>query len=273
MNNIDLIDDYLANRLSDAQREAFEQQLNADPALKADVEFQQQIIEGLKKARAAELKSMLNKVPVPAVKEFTTLKVAAGIVGGALLVGTLWYSNQSDQPVIIEQEDTLQVVTEEQNREPEEAVIPAETNTQKSEQVTVQSDLRKSTQTSTVVKPVLEVIDPTQELVESTSSPVNHGAVKPSTPAIETKSIQIDIDSASKKYKFHYQYIFNKVVLYGTFDSSLYEIIELNGDQHSVYLFYQNKYYHLQETANEITPLEPLTDKVVLTRLQAYRKK
>ncbi|MBX2894072.1 MAG: hypothetical protein KF763_01425 [Cyclobacteriaceae bacterium] len=274
MNNIDLIDDYLTGRLSDTQREAFEQQLNADPSLKADVEFQQQVIDGLKKARVAELKSMLSKVPVPAVKEFTTLKVAAGIVGGALLVGALyWYNDQPDQPIIAEPEDTIQVITEtEQNSPVGEEFIPIETN-KKEEQVFVNPELKKQSASASAVKPFLQVVDPSQELVESTSSPVNHGEVRSSAPAIELTSIQVDIDTASKKYKFHYQYTQNKVVLYGSFDRSLYEIIELNGENHSVYLFYQNKYYHLQETATDITPLEPLTDKAALMRLEAYRKK
>jgi hypothetical protein len=274
MNNIDLIDDYLRGRLSETQREAFEQQLSADPSLKADVEFQQQVIDGLKKARAAELKSMLSNVPVPSVKEFTTLKIAAGIVGGALLVGTLyWYNNQSDQPIIAEPEDTIQVITEtEQNPPVQEEVTPTETS-KKEEQGFVKPEIKKQSASAPAVKPVLEVVDPSAELVESTSSPVNHGEVRSSAPAIDRKSVQVDIDSASKKYKFHYQYAQNKVVLYGSFDRSLYEIIELNGENHSVYLFYQNNYYHLQETATEITPLEPLTDKGILKKLETFRKK
>ena len=64
MSNTELIDDYLTNKLSDTQREVFEQQLASDPTLKADVEFQRQIIDGLQKARAAELKSMLRNIPI-----------------------------------------------------------------------------------------------------------------------------------------------------------------------------------------------------------------
>lgn len=64
MSNSELIDDYLTNRLSEQDRKSFEQQMDSNPALKADVELQKEIINGLKAARAAELKAMLNKVPI-----------------------------------------------------------------------------------------------------------------------------------------------------------------------------------------------------------------
>ena len=63
------------------------------------------------------------------------------------------------------------------------------------------------------------------------------------------------------------------MVLYGSFDRSLYEIIELNGGKHSVYLYYQSNYYLLAEQATVITPLEVITDKATVTKLETYRKK
>jgi hypothetical protein len=39
MSNFELIDDYLTNRLNEQEKEAFEKQLESDPALKADVDF------------------------------------------------------------------------------------------------------------------------------------------------------------------------------------------------------------------------------------------
>ncbi|MCW5911265.1 MAG: hypothetical protein KIT62_09340 [Cyclobacteriaceae bacterium] len=279
MNNIDLIDNYLTNRLSDSQREAFEQQLASDPTLKADVEFQRQVIDGLKKARVAELKSMLNAVPVSPVREFTTLKVAAGIVGGALLIGTVYWfnSNESGQPVIAEPKDSVNVVTETEltaSAEDENRITQVEEPSFTEEKAVAAGNKAVAQPVQKeAVKPVLEIVDPSAELVESTSSPISQGATSPSAPAVEIKSTQIDIDSANKKYKFHYQFANGKVVLYGSFDSSLYEIIELNGGTHSIYLYYQNKYYFLNDQSSSITPLEAVTDKTILTKLEAYRKK
>src|SRR6478609_8420878 len=98
MNNIELIDDYLTNRLTEKEKGAFEQQLASDPSLKADVELQKNIVEGIKGARAAELKSMLNNVPIgsPVSVSFSALKVAAGIVGAGLLIGSIYYHMQPE---------------------------------------------------------------------------------------------------------------------------------------------------------------------------------
>ena len=62
MSNFELIDDYLTNRLTESERVAFEQQVASDPSLKADVELQKNILQGIKNARAAELKAMLNNI-------------------------------------------------------------------------------------------------------------------------------------------------------------------------------------------------------------------
>lgn len=276
MNNFELIDDYLTNRLNETQKETFEQQVANDPALKTDVEFQRQVIESVKNARAAELKSMLNKVPISATREFTTLKVAAGIVGGALLIGSIYMFNDTEpsQPIITEPKDSIAIVTESELNPIDDNTNNEVTNTDPAqEESNTKANAVVPSVKKDVVKPAIEVIDPSAELVESTSSPVNHGATVPTAPPVEVKALEVAVDSANKKYKFHYQFASGKVVLYGSFDNSLYEIIELNGGNRAVYLYYQNKYYALNERSTEITPLQALTDKSAIAKLEAYRKK
>lgn len=276
MNNFELIDDYLTNRLGETQKETFEQQLANDPALKADVEFQRQVIESVKNARAAELKSMLNNVPISTTREFTTLKVAAGIVGGALLIGSVYMFNDTEpsQPIITEPKDSIAIVTESELNPIDDNTNNEVTSTDPAqEESNTKANVVVPSVKKDVVKPAIEVIDPSAELVESTSSPVNHGATVPTAPPAEVKALEVAVDSANKKYKFHYQFASGKVVLYGSFDSSLYEIIELNGGNRAVYLYHQNKYYALNEQSTEITPLQALTDKSAIAKLEAYRKK
>ena len=92
MNISDLIDDYLTNRLNEQEREAFEKQMASDPALKTDVDLQREIVSGLKAARMAELKAMLKKVPMatPTIY-FTPLRIAAGLIGTAVLAAGLYF--------------------------------------------------------------------------------------------------------------------------------------------------------------------------------------
>ncbi|GIL21641.1 MAG: hypothetical protein BroJett042_01540 [Bacteroidota bacterium] len=280
MSNFDLIDDYLTNRLSEAQKESFEQQLAADPSLKADVEFQRQIIESVKRARAAELKSMLNNIPISPVSKFTSLKVAAGIVGGALLIGSvyLFSSKEPEQPVTEPIDSVVmtesEIVSADINESEEVREEATTTHTQQKETSNkAETTIKAPAVKKEVAKPALEVIDPSAELVGSTSSPVNHGATIPTAPVTEVKSLEVAIDGSNKKYKFHYQFAAGKVVLYGSFDDSLYEIIELNGGKHAVYLYYQKKYYNLDDQATDITPLQVVTDKSILNKLENYRKK
>ena len=56
MENFELIEKYLAGQLHGPAKEAFELQLQTDASLQSDVTLQQQIIEGIKKARITELK-------------------------------------------------------------------------------------------------------------------------------------------------------------------------------------------------------------------------
>lgn len=282
MSNFELIDDYLSNRLSEADRKTFEQQLQSDPALKADVEFQSQIIEGLKQARVAELKAMLNKVPVGGSSiQFTPLRIAAGLVGTAILVTAAYFyyrDNEQQLPKISTSlEDSLKNA-EDQKTEPivttpkqaEESVIKKEEiKPEVKKQESVKSEESVPTKTE-VAKPTIDVIDPSADLNESTPS---RGTEQTAKPAISPSSVEVDIDSANKKYGFHYQFVKEKVVLFGDFDKSLFEIIEINGEKHSLFLYYKQNYYRLDETKTEVTPLQVVTDKALIQLLKEYRSK
>src|SRR5882757_1982503 len=95
MVNFEQIDDYLSNRLQEQDRKAFEQQLEGDPTLKEEVEFQRKVVEGVRTARMAELKTMLNNVPVSGGSTWGGAKIAAAIVSAGI-ISTMVYLNMSD---------------------------------------------------------------------------------------------------------------------------------------------------------------------------------
>lgn len=285
MSNFENIDEYLTNRLSEQDRKSFEQQLGTDSALKAEVEFQTQVIEGLKKARAAELKAMLSKVPIESgsVTDFPTLKVAAGLIGTAIIVsaGYLYYSNnnKAELPVIttpiedsVIQFEEAQPNDTEDNKDIIELPKEPETTTQQQVQPLKTQKSRPSDNAEAsqpVGKPALDLIDPSEELTESTPT---RGTTN-NKPVLTIPKMNVEVDSSSKKYPFHYQFTDDKMILFGSFDKSLYEIIEINGESHSVFLFHKENYYKLDESKNEITPLEPVKDKALIQKLKEYRKK
>lgn len=281
MSNFELIDNYLTNRLNESERAAFEQQMKSDPALKADVEFQASIVEGLKKARVAELKAMLNKVPVnSAPVQFSALKVAAGLVGTAVLVSAIYlYFREDNQPEvpsptpiedsIKQREQTKEEVkaNDEVAHEDQSTEVNKKTDDKKESSVKPAEKIKPSKE---VTKPKLDVVDPSEDLTESTPT---RETIEPSKPGLATPALEVEVDSASKKYSFHYQFVNGKVILYGSFDKSLFEILEINGGSHATFLFYKENYFTLDESKHEITPLEVIKDKALIKKLKEFRNK
>jgi len=279
MSNVELIDDYLTNRLSQQDRNAFEAQMKSDPTLKADVEIQSQIVDGLKKARATELKAMLNKVPVGGPTSISPLQIAAGVVGTALLVSSIYFYFKPDTTpevsnLITTLEDSSkqnEPIEEIQEIQEEKKDTPA--NEEKVEEITEQKSVapvEPKAAAKSVTKPDLDVMDPSSELTETTAT---RGSVESSKPARASSKMEVEVDSSNKKYAFHYQFVSNKMILFGSFDKGLYEILEINGNINSTFLFYKENYYLLDDSKNEITPLEVIRDKTLLQKLKEYRKK
>lgn len=96
MENQKIVDDYLANRLTPEQRAVFEQQVAADPALRNEVAIQQAIVNGIRAARATELKNMLRNTVIQAemwsFPSSRVFRIAASMAGiGLLLAASVYY--------------------------------------------------------------------------------------------------------------------------------------------------------------------------------------
>lgn len=281
MNNFELIDDYLTNHLGDAEKVAFEKQLASDPSLKAGVELQRLILEGVKKARATELKVMLQKVPVggSATFDMPMLRIAAGVVGAGVLIAALsfYYKNGKEAPNMSTSiEDSIHKV-DPKDFEPleEPTVVPTQTNEKKEEKAAeavneMQNNPKEETAKPTErAKPKIEALDPSNEIIDNTEKTAI--AKETSKSAITASHIEVDVDSANKKYSFHYQFTKGKLMLYGSFDKALYEILEINGENHSVFMFYKDSFYLLNEKQSSITLLEPIKDKALIAKLNEYK--
>ena len=281
MSNFELIDDYLTNRLTESERLDFEQQLISDPTLKSDVELQKNILEGIKNARAAELKAMLSNVPIsPASSVFTGMKMAAGIIGAGILITSLYYYYQ---PTALNGIPNLSTSIQDSVQgndsvERSEKLIPAEETakennsavvTEPKEEKAIERE-KENIKPAIVAQPKIEVVDPTDEM-SSKNNQEDIVISESSKSTVETSHIQVEIDSSSKKYNFHYQFNNGKLQLFGAFDKSLYEILEINGDSHTIFLFYRENYYRLDEKQDQITKLALIKDSSLLKKLKEYR--
>jgi len=283
MNNFELIDDYLTNRLPEQDKVAFEKQVASDPSLKADLAMQKGILESVKKARAAELKAMLQKVPVggggSASISLPIMKMAAGVAGAALLIAALSYyfkdGHKGSPSMPSSLEDSIRKVDPSEFEPLEEPTAPVEV-TEKKEEKKVEA-VEKETSKKSLKKtpaqanqPKIDVVDPTKDMMmeETESTRVKNESGK---TGVTSSRIAVDVLNNNKKFSFHYQFAKGKLVLYGSFDKSLYEILEINGDNHAVFLFYKDQYFLLDEKEMKVTPLEPIKDAALVDKLKEYR--
>lgn len=281
MNNFELIDDYLTNRLNEQEKKSFEQQIASDPALKADVDLQHEILHGLKAARIAELKAMLNKVPVttPTIY-FSPLRIAAGLIGAAALAtGLYFYSekngNFNPNQISSSLVDSIRQ-SEQTNAEVQADSVVNDLNQDvKVDKIVISSETKRDnapvSENTKESKPAIDLLDPTSDLTESNNDNAPETTVTKSA-TIAIASIEVDVNSAERKYKSHYQFANGKLILYGSFDNGLYEIIEVNGqNSRSLFLYYKTGYYLLDESKKEVTLLKEISDPVLIQKLNTFR--
>jgi hypothetical protein len=275
MSNFDLIDDYVANRLSESERGAFEAGMNADPALKSEVETQRMIVEGIRQARVAELKAMLNNVPVGGAVslwgDWSVIKMAATI-GVAGIIGTSLYFYVKDSNEVINNAPKAEVpmdslLPKEDKTEPVISEPENVTEEKKTEVTTPQTRRAKPGKINTT-SPKVVVEDPSSELLSGTKT--TDPASVSTKAVISVATIQVERPT-NTKYTFHYQFTDKKLFLYGPFEGVLYEILEVHGDNHALFLYFKDNFYHLDESKVEATDLTPIRDRALIQKLKEFR--
>lgn len=276
MSNFDLIDDYLTNRLSGDEMKEFELGMNADPALKSEVARQSVIVEGIKKARAAELKAMLNKVPIGTVSLWSgwePMRIAATIgVAGLLITGLYFFTKDSNS--VIETKPSAEVPIdsllpdENNNVEPVTEVPKEEIAPEKKESTSPQ--IRKAKpKTEEAKSPKVRVNDPSSDMLSADS---NNEPVLNEKSVISLSTIKVSKVADNKQYTFHYQFEQGKLFLYGSFEESLYEILEVHGTNHALFLYFKDNFYHLDESKTMVTELTAIRERSLISKLKEFRK-
>jgi hypothetical protein len=282
MANFEQIDDYLSNRLQEQDRNAFEQQLQGDPSLREEVEFQRQVIQGVRHARMAELKAMLNNVPVSGGSTWGGAKVAAAIVSAGI-ISTLIYLNVTEEKTTsteISKDPITEVITtpEAETKISDDGATAIdnetkETVTESRESSTTKEPSKTSAEETKVATPVhkpdINVVDPSNEL--SADEKKADAEISTGRAEISPSKMEVITGVEDKKHNFHYQFVQGKLMLYGPFDKSLYEILEIHGEGHAVFLYYKENYYLLDESQTKIAQLQAIRDGDLLKKLKEYR--
>src|SRR5688572_22035039 len=128
--DLELMDDYLSNRMDSTEKAAFEERLKNEPTLSEEYKLQQSLVQGIKQARIAELKTMLNSIPVTSLPTTPTAlltKIGGWVaITGLVATATYFYVNRNESKPA-NPEPVEQVVTEPiQESDGERAVQPTE---------------------------------------------------------------------------------------------------------------------------------------------------
>jgi hypothetical protein len=287
--DLELLDQYVGNRMSAHDKAVFEKKLAADKELHTEYRLQQKIVEGVRKARATELKKMLNDIPVanlptdgtPLLTQVGIWVIVAGLVG----TGAYFYFAEDGTsthtplpPSAVVTPDTKPANTTPAEDSPEPAAqstddIAATREQESASRPQVAVPKAETPVDEVKVQPVtpapLDVFDPTEEMknTEGTNAVAEEGETGESTaPSIVVETAD------DKRYSFHYQFKNDKLYLYGSFEKNLYEIMEFFSDnKRTMFLFYKENYYLLNEDSEKVKALTPISDETLVKKLRDYR--
>ncbi len=279
MKNFEKVEAYFNNELSDSEKNDFFKKIESDTDLKSEFDFQSEVVNGIKEARKAELKAMLNRVPIASTGSSAIgssfYKIIAGGAVAILMGSSIWYFMNTDTKAQFTQKpkevvSTITTKTENPialNQQEPATIEKVKTNSTEK----IESNEKSKSSTLKIITPNLpnseDVLANKALPEENLNIPdaINNGSINLSS------KINVEV-KLKKKYSFHYQYSSNGIVLYGDFEEGLFEILELNKDHKTtIYLYYESNYYSLNNDTSVITPLKPVTDKNITHKLEALR--
>ena len=276
MTNTELINAYLDNELSTADRTSFEQRLEGDSELQQELALQKDIIEGIRMARKAELKQMLNNVPVGQAPFWSTGKIVSVLAIVAIAVVGVVYFNQGEDPQPEPVQETLPPVTQDQdntiidnmNDQPVEETIAEEPEVSEEQPAEKPAKTVEAVETRPEDKRPVVAPDFERNDTERTDIIAPGGTILGQIVDQPTET-EVEIDRTSSSYTFHYAFEPGMLKLFGDFDNELYEILEFNSSEgRNWFLEYEDKYYFLDDSTNGIQPLKEIRDERLLNILR-----
>ncbi len=304
-NNIihsEFLDRYLKNKLSEAERMAFEEKARQDPLLGSELNFQKDIYKALGEARKNALKSRLNQIPVNEIGWYNgySIKIAAAVSSVLILAtGTYFYFNHTAE------EDLLSgVVNIESNITPDDHLhqenlsvpVPKKDELEQATVETFAVEKKKNIQNEIVTIPAEKKTEAGEKnnskaLLPDITRPELVTDFEEETQGVNYKDFEIPAEKMMEhtlyenagldvenivhhQYNFHYQMIEHKLYLYGNFQDTPYKIIALNFDEgKKLFLEYNEHFYRLNNKQQEIASLQAIEDSVLLKELKKISTK
>jgi hypothetical protein len=298
MTNNERIEAYFNNKLTESDRQQLMQDIDSDASLKSEFQFQENVIDGIKNYRKRELIARLDNIQVASTGQSLLLK-AIGAVGIATVVtvGTyMWINRAEDQPITNEEVNNTEqlVVQPEETQEgvvneiPDNPVVEEEEEDTTGDVVADADDTEANNAKADTSKPaaippakddsaVVPIIVIPEVDEPETAASVNVDEDLSAPEAMASSSIRLrsstDVEvKLSKKYDFHYQVKDGGLILFGKFNDSPFEVIELKTNQGiNSYLYFEEHFYSLVNVSQQIMPLIQIENKQLIKELEKRR--
>ncbi len=296
------IDHYHSGLMSEKETAAFKAKLEADPSLKAEADFQADIVNGLKEYRKAELKTRLEAINVGPgwvgfVQQSALVKSLGGVVVASLIGGGIYMFGEKDTSTNVEKPISIDAPIEESitydvialgeedspvinesielekpqpSDELKEVVLaednPSSKQIETTEKTIVKTDEEVPTFTPDVAAPDVALVD------EDKSFRSTNLDALPENASAEIEEEPIDVKSENRKGTIKYKYYDGKLFLSGDFNKDTYEILEINSASgRRIYVYYLSEYYTVG-TTDRLIELPKVSDKKLIEELDFIRK-
>lgn len=259
--NIDLIDNYLTGNLSQEQATAFENSMASDPTLKAEVDFQNDVINSIKDHRKSELKERLNSINVTSSSTSVWQKVA--IAASTILIsgGIALYLTENNTPEETVSPTIVESSPKEKDLIKEEVVIVTD-NSVTEENTTEELIVKTNTEapqeeivTTETITPVAP-IDPFQNApspnMTDNDVEIDHeldSENRVNTSTVKLKENGLKVYPENKKNRFHYKYDGkNILVQIADYSDETPAVLIDYPEKKEVFMNYNGTFYQLDQT-------------------------
>ena len=285
MTNSERTEAYFNNELPEAEKQQLLNDVDSDPSLKSEFQFQQDVVDGIKAFRKKELIARLDNVQIAATGQSVLLKglTVLGIASIATVGTYMWINSDSDKELIAEESGKIEQVISQPDENPLVVDGTAEVTSTKKEDVLNDIPVaekkntdKKASSANETTASVPEIIMPEVMEPDSSNDAISEdNLVAPE--AMNTSEINISTSTNvevkfSKKYNFHYQVTDGQLILYGEFEDSPFEVLEMKTNKGiQSYLFYKDNFYNLNSNSEDIEPLQVIENKELIKELQKRR--
>lgn len=288
--NEELIDLYLKDELSAADKQSFEAQMQADAALTKEVAFQKQLVNGVSAYRKAQLKARLDLIevapsPISIIGQSAYWKIAGSVVVASLIATGIYFTWDSEPKESISQIEissqvnlpesiTVPVVPNVIEPVSERQTVDKQSTTKKIESVVekITKDPAPTSRTENVFVPKVNAPDPDEVADRALATDLASLPEMAASDVVNKVSKPIDVKTIEEEgLEITYKYYEGKLFLYGDFNKEPYEILEINSKtDRTIYLYFKEQYFQIEATT-EVKPLRSLSNASVINDLNIIR--